>query len=225
MAGPPVFRLRHHAIIEAARLEVGMRVLDVATGRGQVAILAAQVGAIVDATDIHLSLADAAQRNALQAGVRVSTSVADMRDLRAANGRYDRVIGCAALHHLDEDDVRRAVLSAISVLAPEGRALFLEPVANVWWFEAIKCAFPGPNGRPSSLNRSAWKRWLEEERDDRWMSDVELLAAWPRARIVGRLGLLARIKRTAQIERLDAWLLRWRPLHRFAQMAIVEYRT
>jgi hypothetical protein len=135
------------------------------------------------------------------------------------------VIGCAALHHLDEDDVRRAVLSAISVLAPEGRALFLEPVANVWWFEAIKCAFPGPNGRPSSLNRSAWKRWLEEERDDRWMSDVELLAAWPRARIVGRLGLLARIKRTAQIERLDAWLLRWRPLHRFAQMAIVEYRT
>jgi hypothetical protein len=147
-----------------------------------------------------------------------------MRDLRTIKDRYDRVIGCAALHHLDQTGARNAVLSAVSMLAPGGRALFLEPVANVMWFEAVKCAFPGPNGRPSILNQPAWKRWLEE-RDDRWMSDGELLDAWPNARIVGRLGLLVRIKRTAQIEALDAWLLRWKPLHRFAQAAIVEYGT
>ena len=102
--------------------------------------------------------------------------------------------------------------------------MFLEPIANVPWFEAIKCAFPGPKGRPSLLNQPAWRRWLEE-RDDRWMSDAELLDAWPNARIVGRLGLLVRIKRTSRIERLDACLLRCRPLHRFAQMALVEYRA
>jgi hypothetical protein len=57
------------------------------------------------------------------------------------------------------------------------------------------------------------------------MSDDELLGEWPNARIVGRLGLLVRIKRTSSIEALDACLLRWKPLHRFAQAAIVEYRA
>jgi ubiquinone/menaquinone biosynthesis C-methylase UbiE len=224
MAGALAFQARHFAIIDAARVEAGMRVLEVATGRGEVAVLAAQAGAVVHATDINLSLAQAAERNASRAGVEVLTSVADMRDLRAIKDRYDRVLGCAALHHLDQAGAREAVHSAVRVLAPGGRALFLEPIANVPWFEAIKCAFPGPKGRPSILNRRAWKRWLEE-RDDRWMSDAELFGAWRNARIVARLGLLVRIKRTPQIERLDAWLLRWRPLHRFAQAAIVEYRA
>ena len=57
-----------------------------------------------------------------------------------------------------------------------------------------------------------------------WMSDAELLDAWWNARLVGRVGLLRRVKSTRQIEHLDAWLLRWKPLHRFAQTAIVEYR-
>lgn len=222
MAGALAFQARHFAIIKAARVEAGMRVLDVATGRGEVAILAAQAGAAVHATDIHLSLVQTAERNASRAGVEISTSVADMRDLCAIKDRYDRVLGCAALHHLDQVGARKAVASAVHVLAPGGRALFLEPIANIPWFEAIKCAFPGPKNRPSNLNRPAWKRWLEE-RDDRPMSDAELLGAWRNARIVGRLGLLVRIKRTPQIERLDSSLLRWRPLHRFAQAAIVEY--
>jgi SAM-dependent methyltransferase len=223
LAGPVVFRPRHFAIIGAAQLEAGMRVLDVATGRGGVAILAAKAGAIVHATDINPSLVQAVERNAREAGVEVSTSVADMRDLRGIKDRYDRVIGCGALHHLDQAGARNAVLSAIRVLAPGGRALFLEPVANVRWFEEIKCAFPGPRGRPSTLNRPAWKRWLEA-RDDRWMSDAELLGASWNARIVGRVGLLERVKETPGIVRLDARLLRWRPLHRFAQTALVEYR-
>jgi SAM-dependent methyltransferase len=220
--GALAFQARHFAIIKAAQIEPGMRVLDVATGRGEVAVLAAQAGAVVHATDINPLLVQAAERNALKAGVEISTSVADMRDLSAIKDRYDRVIGCASLHHLDEAGARKAVIAAVRVLAPGGRALFIEPIANVAWFEAIKCAFPGPKGRPSILNRPAWRRWLEEC-DDRWMSDAELVGAWPNARIVGRLGLLARIKRTAQIERLDDWLLRWSLLHRLAQAAIVQY--
>lgn len=222
-AGALKFQARHFAIVAVARIQAGMRVLDVATGRGEVAILSAKQGAIVRATDISASLLQTTERNALAAGVRVATSVADMRDL-ALHDRYDLVLGCAALHHLDEDGVRKAVQSAVRVLAPGGRALFLEPLANVLWFEAIKCAFPSRNGRPSVLNRRAWKHWLEN-RDDRWMSDNELLSAWTNASIVGRLGLLARIVRTPFIERLDAWLLNWSPLHPFAQEAIVEYRA
>lgn len=223
-AGTLAFQDRHYAIVETARIAPDMRVLDVATGRGEVAVLAALAGAVVHAADIGPALAKAARRNATQAGVTISTGVADMRDLAGLPADFDLVLGCAALHHLDKDGVRRAVAAAVRVLVPGGRALFLEPIENVPWFDFLQNCFPTPNDRPSILHRRAWRAWLAT-RDDRAMSDAELLSAGPNARIVARFGLLARIRRTPLIARVDAWLLRWPPLHRFAQVAIVEYQA
>lgn len=213
---------RHRAIVSAARISPGMRVLDVATGRGEVAVMAALLGAEVHATDISEALLAAAATNARVAGVRVTTSMCDMRELTDLAGRFDRVLGCAALHHLDPEGSRVAVRSAMSILEPGGLALFVEPVENVAWFDYLKHLVPGANGRPSSLRRKAWTVWAER-RDDRWMSDAELLTLWPRARIVGRVGLLQRIKRTPLIEDIDAWLLT-HGLGRFAQASVVEYQ-
>lgn len=212
---------RHRSIVAAARISPGMRVLDIATGRGEVAVMAALLGAEVHATDISEALLAAAATNARVAGVRITTSICDMRELTDLAGRFDRVLGCAALHHLDPEGSRVAVQATMSILEPQGRALFVEPVENVAWFDFLKHLVPGPNGRPSSLRRKAWSDWAER-RDDRWMSDEELLGLWPRARIVGRVGFLQRIKRTPLIENIDAWLLT-HGFGRFAQASVVEY--
>lgn len=223
-AGTLTIQARHRALVEAARIAPGMRVLDVATGRGETAVLAARAGAIVHATDLGGALIQAVERNASNAGVAITTSIADMRDLGDVPGRYDLVLGCAALHHLDQEGVHKAVAAAVRLLAPGGRALFLEPVENVAWFDFIKHCFPGPNKRPSILDRRAWRAWVRG-RDDRWMSDAELLSLWPNARIVGRLGFFSRVVRGPLTDRLDDRLLTWKPLHPYAQAAIVEYRS
>lgn len=216
---------RHRALLAAARVVPGMRVLDLATGRGEMAVLAARVGAAVHATDLTEALVQTAVRNATRANVVITSGVADMRDLAGIpSGSFDIVLGCAGLHHLDKAGARQAVAEAIRVLVPGGRALFLEPVENVRWFDFIKHCFPSRLGRPSVLNRRAWRSW-EAARDDRWMSDAELLQLWPTGRIVGRLGLLQRITAAPIIERVDAYLLKWKVLRAYSQAAIVEYRA
>lgn len=111
-AGPPTFQPRHFAIIAAAGISPGMRVLDVATGRGETAILAAQSGAHVVATDIGENLVATAHSNAENAGVSIVTAVADMRVLAGIEPGFEVVLGCASLHHLDEVDCRKAVAAA-----------------------------------------------------------------------------------------------------------------
>lgn len=123
MAGPLRVNAKHRAFFAAARLAPGTRVLDLATGRGEIAVLAAAAGCVVHATDVSPALVEAAQRNAAEAGVRITASVADMRDLGSLPGNFDVVLGCAALHHLDEEGARLAVGQAVRVLAPGGRAL------------------------------------------------------------------------------------------------------
>jgi ubiquinone/menaquinone biosynthesis C-methylase UbiE len=223
-AGDLRFQARHHAIVATAAPRPGMSVLDVASGRGEVAVLAAKAGAVVTATDIGSALINAIRRNAQANGVEVDARPGDMRALPFPDGSFDCVLGAAALHHLDPQGAREAVHEAVRVLRPGGRALFLEPIENAPVFDFIKHVVPGPKGRPSILQRSAWKQWLQE-RDDRAMSDAELLAAHPSGRIVARLGMVVRIKRNPQIESFDAWLLRTAPfLGRYAQTATVEYR-
>jgi SAM-dependent methyltransferase len=175
----------------------------------------------VHAADISEALLATAATNARVAGVAITTGMCDMREVTSLAGRFDRVLGCAAIHHLPPEGSRLAVQAAMSVLEPGGRALFVEPVENIAWFDFLKHLVPGPNGRPSSMRRKAWTAWAEQ-RDDRWMSDEELLSLWPRARIVGRVGLLQRIKRTPFVEEIDDWLLT-HGFGRFAQASVVEY--
>lgn len=213
---------RHLELIEAACIQPAMRVLDLASGRGETAVLAAVAGAQVHATDVSASLVQTTLQNAGLAGVRITASIADMRTLEGIDPGFDVILGCAALHHLDEGGCKEAVAAAIRLLAPGGRALFFEPVENVPWFDFIKHCVAGPKGRPSILNRRAWRRWVAA-RDDRWMSDSELLSLWPKARIVRRSGLLRRVGNHPMIERVDAWLLSHKPIEPFAQSVIVMY--
>src|SRR5207302_4388373 len=69
------------AMLQAARLAPGMRVLDIAAGTGDQSVLAAQIvrpGGLILATDISASMLAAAEETAREAGLdNVQTQVAD----------------------------------------------------------------------------------------------------------------------------------------------------
>jgi SAM-dependent methyltransferase len=70
----------------------GMRVLDVACGTGNVAIPAAEAGAIVSAIDIAPNLLEQARLRARREGLDISFREGDMEDLPYLDGAFDLVV-------------------------------------------------------------------------------------------------------------------------------------
>lgn len=79
------------AVASAVPIEAGMRVLDVATGTGSVAIRAAAAGADVVGLDIAPEHFDAARRRAGEAGVEVEWVEGDAEALSYDDDSFDRV--------------------------------------------------------------------------------------------------------------------------------------
>lgn len=103
------------ALLDAARVATGTRVLDVATGPGFVAQAALGRGALVEAVDQSAAMvAIAAQR---LPGVRVHRAPAERLGLAAAS--YDAVVAGFLLNHLARPAV--GVAELCRVLAPGGR--------------------------------------------------------------------------------------------------------
>lgn len=76
----------------AASIEAGMKILDVATGTGSVAIRAAQAGGQVTGLDIAGELLEAAGRRAEEAGVQVEWAQGDAAALAYPDESFDRVL-------------------------------------------------------------------------------------------------------------------------------------
>ncbi len=218
-AGPLRFQPRHRQIVAAAGVRPGLRVLDLACGRGEVGALARRQGSEVVALDIGPALARAANEN-----IGAPAVCASMMALPFTAGSFDRVLGASCLHHLSPADVRLAVAEARRILRPDGRAVFLEPIENSRLFDLLQNLVPGRRkARPSILRRRQWRAWLARQ-DDRAMTDDELIAAGE-GRIVAYHGFLVRLLRGRLVEGLDRLLTHGRsPLRRLAQTAIVEYR-
>jgi ubiquinone/menaquinone biosynthesis C-methylase UbiE len=77
--------------LTAARVRPGARVLDVATGSGNVALDAANAGAQVVGLDLVPELLDVAQSRALAAGVEIEWVHGDAEALPFADGSFDSV--------------------------------------------------------------------------------------------------------------------------------------
>ena len=109
----------------------GKRVLDYGCGTGDISCELALCGARVTAFDLSpLSVARARRRaeiHGLQGQVEFDVRQAGQTGY--APGSFDVVVGSAVLHHLHTD--LPAIYQEIDrVLAPEGVACFIEPVAN-----------------------------------------------------------------------------------------------
>lgn len=110
------------ALIQHARLEQGMRVLDLACGTGDPALeIARRVGpdGRVTATDLSAGMLDVCRRNASAAGLpNMDFAVADAEDLQFPAASFDRVTSRLGVMYFV--DVRRALAEITRVLVPGG---------------------------------------------------------------------------------------------------------
>lgn len=193
----PVLRACSERCLRLADLRPGERVLDVATGTGVAAFLAAErvgpQGEVV-ATDISEKMVDATRAEAERRGVsNMRFERVDAEELAYADGTFDAVLCVLGLMY--PADPQRAIDQMCRVLRPGGRA-----VACVWG-RRDRCGwnavFPivdarvqsdvcplffslGGEGALAYAFRQAGLDDLREEREERtlvWNSDEEACGA------------------------------------------------
>ena len=104
-------------IVEACEIGPGDRVLDIATGTGNVAIPADLAGATVTASDLTPELLDIGQARAAEAGAgSITWKVADAEALPYEDGEFDVALSCvgimfAPFHEKAAGELERVVRS------------------------------------------------------------------------------------------------------------------
>ncbi|HSU10730.1 MAG TPA: class I SAM-dependent methyltransferase [Pseudonocardia sp.] len=99
------------AVVAAAELGPGMRVLDVGAGSGYASLPAAATGADVVATDVTPELLEIGKRHARERGLTLRWQVADAEELPFADGEFDAVISCiGAMFAPDQPAAARELL-------------------------------------------------------------------------------------------------------------------
>jgi SAM-dependent methyltransferase len=110
-------------LLEQIGIEPGMEVLDIATGTGNVAIPAAQLGAKVTGLDLTPDLFDRGRERAAAAGVEIEWVEGDAEDLPFEDGRFDRVLSTFGIQFAPRHEV--AAGEAIRVTRPGGAIGFV----------------------------------------------------------------------------------------------------
>jgi SAM-dependent methyltransferase len=108
-------------VVALAAVAPGERVLDLACGTGNAALLAAAAGARVTGLDAAPRLIDVARARADAAGVDAEFVVGDALSLPFADGSFDAVVSVFGVIFVP--DPGAAVAEIVRVLAPGGRAL------------------------------------------------------------------------------------------------------
>jgi SAM-dependent methyltransferase len=95
-------------LVDAAGIEAGDLVLDVAAGSGNAAIPAARGGARVIASDLTPELLETGQKLAAEAGVQLTWETADAEALPYGDSEFDAVLSCLGVmfapHHQTSAD-------------------------------------------------------------------------------------------------------------------------
>lgn len=161
------------AVVEAAAIEPGMDVLDVAAGTGSAAVRAAAKGAKVVASDLTPEMFDAGRDRAEQAGVEIADWVeADVEDLPFDDDSFDRVVSSfgaifAPRHKVAADELVR-------VLRPGGTIVMSSWLRHSFGgrlFETLGRHLPKP---PASVEPPVL--WGDEGHVRRILGGVLLLA-------------------------------------------------
>jgi len=95
-------------LVDAAGIQPGDLVLDVAAGSGNAAIPAARAGARVIASDLTPELLETGQKLAAEAGVQLTWETADAEALPYGDSEFDAVLSCLGVmfapHHQTSAD-------------------------------------------------------------------------------------------------------------------------
>jgi SAM-dependent methyltransferase len=108
-------------VIERAEIAPGERVLDVACGTGNAALLAAAAGARATGLDSAPRLVEVARQRAAADGADAEFVVGDALDLPFDDGALDAVVSVFGLIFAPDPD--RAIAEVRRVLGPNGRAV------------------------------------------------------------------------------------------------------
>lgn len=115
------------AVLAAADVQAGDRVLDLGCGTGQLSLPLAERGAHVLAIDVSAEMVRRLQDNAVGrslAGLQVFAT--PIEDLSLPAHSVDLVVTSYALHHLRDADKDRLVAAAYNWLRPGGRLLIAD---------------------------------------------------------------------------------------------------
>jgi ubiquinone/menaquinone biosynthesis C-methylase UbiE len=108
------------AVVEAAGIGPGMRVLDLGAGSGNTALLAAGQGAEVTAVDLTDDLFGTCRRRAAAAGVTVTWEAVNPEDLPFSAGHFDRVLSAVGGPLAMAPNQRRVAAEMARVCRPGG---------------------------------------------------------------------------------------------------------
>jgi cyclopropane-fatty-acyl-phospholipid synthase len=109
------------AILDAADVTTGSRVLEIGTGWGSLAIRAAERGATVTSVTLSVEQADLAQRRVDAAGVSDRIEIA-VRDYRDQDGQFDAVVSVEMVEAVGEEYWPTYFEKIDSLLAQGGKA-------------------------------------------------------------------------------------------------------
>jgi SAM-dependent methyltransferase len=109
------------AAVNAARIQAGQHVVDVATGSGNAAILAALAGGTVTGVDFEPALLALAERHAVEAGVKVDWRSGNAERLPLLDACADVVLSVFGVMYAIDHDAAAAELARVA--APGGRVV------------------------------------------------------------------------------------------------------
>jgi SAM-dependent methyltransferase len=102
------------AIVARAQAQPGVKLLDVATGAGNVAIPAALAGADVTGLDLTPKLLEVARERAAEVGAEVSFVEGDAEELPFEDDSFDRVTSCFGVMFAPRQEVAAAELARVA---------------------------------------------------------------------------------------------------------------
>ena len=201
----------------------GKHVVDYGCGNGELTLQLLERGAAhVTAFDVSPEFVELARARAASHGVgdRADFLVADAHDLPLADDSVELVAGIAILHHLD---LRAALAELLRILAPGGRAVFVEPLAHNPVLRLGRALTPSArtaDERPLTagdweLCASAFPHFEHHERE------LVTILFMP-LNLVLRLSAQRRLARA--LAGADKWLLSRAPLlRRYARLSILVF--
>lgn len=217
----------------------GKRVLELGCGDGVNALAMTKLGAEVTAVDISSESARIVNEaaNLLNMQDRVQGVAGDFTSLPFGNQSFDIIVGKAFLHHLTHELESEYLAKAAELLHIDGEARFFEPAENNYLLDQLRWMIP-VHGRPSSLNKRAFKEWQESdphpERENtskaylgcaaEFFDDVKVfpLGSIERAhRLMPQGNFNRKFRRFAH--RLDTWMP-YAFRHSFARSQLLVYR-
>lgn len=187
----------------------GKRVLDYGCGHGESTCHLANGGAEVTAFDLSPGSIAVARRRAEVNGLggRIRFDVRRAGETGYAPGSFDVIVGFAILHHLHE--MLPAIFSEVrTLLAPNGTAYFIEPVANSRLLHGLRTVVPV-------------KRYATPDERQLQYADLEQIrnhgfskVTYDHFHCLGRLQRFVGGRAETFLRRTDHWLLRAAPFLR-----------